>query len=154
MSDPLILFQKIRSFNFWHTCLFKHVCFWNFGLIGMFVYWLTFQGKGQPVLCNAYFLHLIFWCICHSYNSLRVPGTVCLLQFLFFVFLVSYPKLGDLCLLVVPSALTTLDHWSPEIKVQFLLLVYTWLYIFRFLYDNILFLSLIQFLNCALWYPF
>ena len=71
-----------------------------------------------------------------------------------FVFLVSYPKLGDLCWLVVPSALTTRNHWSPEVKVQFLLLVYTWLYIFRFLYDNILFLSLIQFLNCALWYPF
>ena len=35
-----------------------------------------------------------------------------------FVFQVSYPKLGDLCWLVIPCALTTLDHWSPEVKVQ------------------------------------
>ena len=34
-----------------------------------------------------------------------------------FVFQVCYPKLGDLCWLVIPCALTTLDHWSPEVKV-------------------------------------
>ncbi|KAG0515886.1 hypothetical protein BDA96_10G315600 [Sorghum bicolor] len=39
-------------------------------------------------------------------------------QFRWLVSQVSYPKLGDLCWLVIPCALTTLDHWSPEIKEQ------------------------------------
>ncbi|XP_008644993.1 uncharacterized protein At2g39910 isoform X1 [Zea mays] len=39
-------------------------------------------------------------------------------QFRWLVSQVSYPKLGDLCSLVIPCALTTLDHWSPEVKVQ------------------------------------
>nr|CAD1827554.1 unnamed protein product [Ananas comosus var. bracteatus] len=32
--------------------------------------------------------------------------------------IVSYPKLGSLCWLVIPCALTALDHWSPEVKEQ------------------------------------
>ncbi|CAN6193239.1 unnamed protein product [Urochloa humidicola] len=39
-------------------------------------------------------------------------------QFRWLVSQVCYPKLGDLCWLVIPCALTTLDHWSPEVKEQ------------------------------------
>ncbi|KAF0903871.1 hypothetical protein E2562_029958, partial [Oryza meyeriana var. granulata] len=39
-------------------------------------------------------------------------------QFRWLVSQVSYPKLGNLCWLVIPCALTTLDHWSPEVKEQ------------------------------------
>ncbi|KAL6603219.1 hypothetical protein ACP70R_043580 [Stipagrostis hirtigluma subsp. patula] len=39
-------------------------------------------------------------------------------QFRWLVSQVNYPKLGDLCWLVIPCALTTLDHWSPEVKEQ------------------------------------
>ncbi|KAF5947856.1 hypothetical protein HYC85_013813 [Camellia sinensis] len=31
---------------------------------------------------------------------------------------VDYPHLGRLCPLVIPCALTSLDHWSPEVKGQ------------------------------------
>ncbi|CAI9091633.1 OLC1v1026706C1 [Oldenlandia corymbosa var. corymbosa] len=31
---------------------------------------------------------------------------------------VDYPYLGKLCSLVIPCALTALDHWSPEVKGQ------------------------------------
>ncbi|KAG5533487.1 hypothetical protein RHGRI_027606 [Rhododendron griersonianum] len=31
---------------------------------------------------------------------------------------VEYPHLGKLCSLVIPCALTCLDHWSPEVKGQ------------------------------------
>ncbi|XP_027161415.1 uncharacterized protein At2g39910 isoform X1 [Coffea eugenioides] len=31
---------------------------------------------------------------------------------------VDYPYLGRLCALVIPSALTALDHWSPQVKGQ------------------------------------
>ena len=31
---------------------------------------------------------------------------------------VDYPYLGRLCALVIPSALTALDHWSPQVKVR------------------------------------
>lgn len=41
-----------------------------------------------------------------------------------FVLQVCYPKLGDLCWLVIPCALTTLDHWSPEVKVWSLFIVW------------------------------
>lgn len=39
-------------------------------------------------------------------------------QFRWLVSQISYPKLGDFCWLVIPCALTTLDHWSPEVKAQ------------------------------------
>ncbi|GJN39257.1 hypothetical protein PR202_gb28362 [Eleusine coracana subsp. coracana] len=39
-------------------------------------------------------------------------------QFRWLVSQVNYPKLGELCWLVIPCALTTLDHWSPEVKEQ------------------------------------
>ncbi|WVZ78778.1 hypothetical protein U9M48_026434 [Paspalum notatum var. saurae] len=39
-------------------------------------------------------------------------------QFRWLVSQLSYPKLGDFCWLVIPCALTTLDHWSPEVKEQ------------------------------------
>jgi len=39
-------------------------------------------------------------------------------QFRWLVSQVCYPKLGDLCWIVIPCALTTLDHWSPEVKEQ------------------------------------
>ncbi|KAF5736603.1 hypothetical protein HS088_TW14G00748 [Tripterygium wilfordii] len=39
-------------------------------------------------------------------------------QFRWFVTQVEYPHLGKLCALVIPCALTTLDHWSPEVKGQ------------------------------------
>ncbi|GFY82139.1 ARM repeat superfamily protein [Actinidia rufa] len=38
-------------------------------------------------------------------------------QFRWFVTQVDYPHLGRLCSLVIPCALTCLDHWSPEVKV-------------------------------------
>ncbi|CAA6671087.1 unnamed protein product [Spirodela intermedia] len=37
-------------------------------------------------------------------------------QFRWLVTQVSFPYLGELCPLVIPCALTTLDHWSPEVK--------------------------------------
>ncbi|XP_073105019.1 uncharacterized protein At2g39910 isoform X1 [Elaeis guineensis] len=39
-------------------------------------------------------------------------------QFRWLVSQVNYPNLGKLCSLVIPCALTTLDHWSPEVKEQ------------------------------------
>ncbi|CAL5404606.1 unnamed protein product [Camellia sinensis] len=39
-------------------------------------------------------------------------------QFRWFVTQVDYPHLGRLCSLVIPCALTSLDHWSPEVKGQ------------------------------------
>ncbi|KAK1292668.1 Uncharacterized protein QJS10_CPB17g00009 [Acorus calamus] len=39
-------------------------------------------------------------------------------QFRWFVTQVNYPDLGKLCALVIPCALTSLDHWSPEVKGQ------------------------------------
>ncbi|KAF7103445.1 LOW QUALITY PROTEIN: hypothetical protein CFC21_104434 [Triticum aestivum] len=39
-------------------------------------------------------------------------------QFRWLLSQVNYPKLGDLCWLVIPCALTALDHWSPDVKVQ------------------------------------
>uniref|UniRef100_A0A8R7V7T6 Uncharacterized protein n=1 Tax=Triticum urartu TaxID=4572 RepID=A0A8R7V7T6_TRIUA len=37
-------------------------------------------------------------------------------QFRWLLSQVNYPKLGDLCWLVIPCALTALDHWSPDVK--------------------------------------
>lgn len=34
---------------------------------------------------------------------------------------IDYPHLGKLCNLVIPCALTALDHWSPEVKVCILI---------------------------------
>ncbi|KAK4485292.1 hypothetical protein RD792_007926 [Penstemon davidsonii] len=39
-------------------------------------------------------------------------------QFRWFVTQVDAPYLGKLCHLVIPCALTALDHWSPEVKAQ------------------------------------
>ncbi|XP_020578500.1 uncharacterized protein At2g39910 [Phalaenopsis equestris] len=39
-------------------------------------------------------------------------------QFRWLVTQVMYPHLGNMCALVMPCALTTLDHWSPEVKEQ------------------------------------
>lgn len=39
-------------------------------------------------------------------------------QFRWFVTQVDAPYIGKLCALVIPCALTTLDHWSPEVKVR------------------------------------
>ncbi|KQK17320.1 uncharacterized protein At2g39910 [Brachypodium distachyon] len=39
-------------------------------------------------------------------------------QFRWLLSQVNYPKLGDLCWLVIPCALTALDHWSPDVKEQ------------------------------------
>ncbi|XP_058113719.1 uncharacterized protein At2g39910 isoform X2 [Magnolia sinica] len=39
-------------------------------------------------------------------------------QFRWFVTQVNYPYLGKVCNLVLPCALTALDHWSPEVKGQ------------------------------------
>lgn len=51
----------------------------------------------------------------------RVPvayAIVAAYQFRWFVTQVNYPHLGKLCSLVIPCALTALDHWSPEVKGQ------------------------------------
>ncbi|XP_028792672.1 uncharacterized protein At2g39910 [Neltuma alba] len=39
-------------------------------------------------------------------------------QLRWFISQVHYPHLGKLCGLVIPSALTAVDHWSPEVKGQ------------------------------------
>lgn len=56
-----------------------------------------------------------------SAASARVPVAYAILaayQFRWFVTQVDYPHLGKLCSLVIPCALTALDHWSPEVKGQ------------------------------------
>ncbi|XP_057981732.1 uncharacterized protein At2g39910 isoform X2 [Malania oleifera] len=54
-----------------------------------------------------------------SAASARVPvayAIVAAYQFRWFATQVEYPHLGKLCSLVIPCALTALDHWSPEVK--------------------------------------
>ncbi|KAI3911143.1 hypothetical protein MKW92_047082 [Papaver armeniacum] len=56
-----------------------------------------------------------------SAASARTPvayAIVAAYQFRWFVTQVEYPHLGKLCSLVIPCALTALDHWSPEVKGQ------------------------------------
>ncbi|XP_059458925.1 uncharacterized protein At2g39910 isoform X3 [Corylus avellana] len=56
-----------------------------------------------------------------SAASANVPvgfAVVAAYQFRWFVTQVGYPYLGKLCAMVIPSALTALDHWSPEVKGQ------------------------------------
>ncbi|KAK9913678.1 hypothetical protein M0R45_037488 [Rubus argutus] len=56
-----------------------------------------------------------------SAASARVPvgfAIVAAYQFRWFVTQIDYSRLGKLCALAVPCALTALDHWSPEIKGQ------------------------------------
>lgn len=56
-----------------------------------------------------------------SAASARVPvayAIVAAYQFRWFTTQVDYPYLGRLCALVLPCALTTLDHWSTEVKGQ------------------------------------
>ncbi|KAJ0045054.1 hypothetical protein Pint_06423 [Pistacia integerrima] len=53
--------------------------------------------------------------------SARVPVVLAILaayQFRWLVTQVEHPDLGKFCNLVIPCALTTLDHWSPEVKAQ------------------------------------
>ncbi|KAF9598548.1 hypothetical protein IFM89_028080 [Coptis chinensis] len=56
-----------------------------------------------------------------SAASARTPvgyAIVAAHQFRWFVTQVGFPELGKLCSLVIPCALTTLDHWSPAVKGQ------------------------------------
>ncbi|KAI3906499.1 hypothetical protein MKW98_009407 [Papaver atlanticum] len=56
-----------------------------------------------------------------SAASARTPvvyAIVAAYQFRWFVTQVEYPHLGKLCSLVIPCALTAVDHWSPEVKGQ------------------------------------
>ncbi|KAL5568932.1 hypothetical protein UlMin_025507 [Ulmus minor] len=56
-----------------------------------------------------------------SAASARTPvgfAIVAAYQFRWFVTKIDYPHLGKLCALVIPCALTALDHWSPEVKGQ------------------------------------
>ncbi|KAJ6350322.1 hypothetical protein OIU78_006482 [Salix suchowensis] len=56
-----------------------------------------------------------------SAASARAPvgsAIVAACQFRWFVTQVDYPHLGKLCNLVIPCALTALDHWSPQVKGQ------------------------------------
>ncbi|KAG9459541.1 hypothetical protein H6P81_004049 [Aristolochia fimbriata] len=53
--------------------------------------------------------------------SSRIPVGSAILaayQFRWIVTKVSKPHLGRLCALILPCALTALDHWSPEVKGQ------------------------------------
>ncbi|KAK6135906.1 hypothetical protein DH2020_030393 [Rehmannia glutinosa] len=53
--------------------------------------------------------------------SARVPVAFAILaayQLRWFVTQVDVPYIGKLCPLVIPCALTALDHWSPEVKGQ------------------------------------
>lgn len=56
-----------------------------------------------------------------SAASARVPvayAIVAAYQFKWFVTQVELSLLGKLCSLIIPCALTALDHWSPEVKGQ------------------------------------
>ncbi|KAI5670543.1 hypothetical protein M9H77_10907 [Catharanthus roseus] len=56
-----------------------------------------------------------------SAASARVPVACAIFaayQLRWFTTKVDYPYLGKLCALVIPCALTALDHWSPEVKGQ------------------------------------
>lgn len=56
-----------------------------------------------------------------SAASARVPvgyAVVAAHQLRWLLTQVDYPHLGKLCSLVIPCALTALDHWSPEVKGQ------------------------------------
>ncbi|KAL2333325.1 hypothetical protein Fmac_014538 [Flemingia macrophylla] len=56
-----------------------------------------------------------------SAASARAPVGFAILaafQFRWFVSQVDYPHLGKLCGLVIPCALTAVDHWSPVVKGQ------------------------------------
>ncbi|MCL7043310.1 hypothetical protein MKW94_024376 [Papaver nudicaule] len=56
-----------------------------------------------------------------SAASARTPvvyAIVAAYQLRWFVTQVEYPHLGKLCSLVIPCALTALDHWSSEVKGQ------------------------------------
>ncbi|KAH7548187.1 hypothetical protein JRO89_XS14G0081100 [Xanthoceras sorbifolium] len=56
-----------------------------------------------------------------SAASARTPVVHAILaayQFRWFVTQFESPRLGELCNLVIPCALTALDHWSPEVKGQ------------------------------------
>ncbi|XP_012449621.1 uncharacterized protein At2g39910 [Gossypium raimondii] len=56
-----------------------------------------------------------------SAASARAPVGFAILaayQFRWFVSQIEYPDLGKMIILVVPCALTCLDHWSPEVKGQ------------------------------------
>ncbi|XP_070026915.1 uncharacterized protein At2g39910 isoform X2 [Nicotiana sylvestris] len=56
-----------------------------------------------------------------SAASARVPvayAIVAAYQFRWFISQVDYPHLGKVCSLVIPCALTALDHWSSEVKGQ------------------------------------
>ncbi|KAK6156159.1 hypothetical protein DH2020_010407 [Rehmannia glutinosa] len=57
-----------------------------------------------------------------SAASARVPVAFAILaayQLRWFVIQVDVPYIGKLCPLVIPCALTALDHWSPEVKFLF-----------------------------------
>nr|XP_023891090.1 uncharacterized protein At2g39910-like [Quercus suber]POE62333.1 uncharacterized protein CFP56_44208 [Quercus suber] len=61
-----------------------------------------------------------------SAASARVPvgfAIVAAYQFRWFVTQVDYPHLGKLCALVIPCALTALDHWLPDVKVFAMFLI-------------------------------
>ncbi|KAI7734177.1 hypothetical protein M8C21_022086 [Ambrosia artemisiifolia] len=56
-----------------------------------------------------------------SAASARVPvayAIVVAYQFRWFVTQIDLQLLGKLCSLIIPCALTALDHWSPEVKAQ------------------------------------
>ncbi|GAB2288440.1 hypothetical protein Dimus_022773 [Dionaea muscipula] len=56
-----------------------------------------------------------------SAASARVPVAYAIVaahQLRWFVTQVDQPHLGKLCALIIPCALTALDHWSPEVKGQ------------------------------------
>lgn len=56
-----------------------------------------------------------------SAASARVPVAYAIVaahQFKWFVTQVDVSELGKLCSLIIPCALTALDHWSPEVKAQ------------------------------------
>ncbi|KAL6541799.1 hypothetical protein OROGR_011285 [Orobanche gracilis] len=56
-----------------------------------------------------------------SAASARAPVAYAILaahQLRWFVVQVDVPYIGKLCPLVIPCALTALDHWSPEVKVS------------------------------------
>ncbi|MED6219616.1 hypothetical protein PIB30_037418 [Stylosanthes scabra] len=56
-----------------------------------------------------------------SAASARVPvgfAVLAAFQLRWFVTQVEYPLLGKFCGLLIPSLLTAIDHWSPEVKGQ------------------------------------
>lgn len=68
-------------------------------------------------------LDIVQFSVCVCYRCFGLIWGLCSEKFL----QIDYPHLGTLCNLVIPCALTALDHWSPEVKVRILIFLLPYL---------------------------